>query len=82
MIGHQTISQDVDPVFFAIFSQPSEVDVSVLIGEEDITAAVTALREVMRNAGEDGSCHPGHRRSLAAEKGPRKGLRPLFLFKT
>lgn len=54
-----------------------EIDFSVPIGEEDILAAVTALRDVTGHAGENGSRDPGHHRSLAGEKLVTKGLRPL-----
>jgi hypothetical protein len=60
VVGHQTISPDLDPEFGAGFGQPIPIERVVLVVEENALAPVASLRDVMRRAGKDNASDARH----------------------
>jgi len=64
VIRHQTVGQNLDPVFVTIFFQPIEIHRSVVVGKKDLLSAVSPLRNVMRYPRKNRSAYSGHEESV------------------
>jgi len=60
VISHQTVSQDFNFVDLAVIFQHFQIPGAIRIFEEHLGATVSALRDVMRNSREYGSCDTRH----------------------
>ena len=60
VICHQAIAEQTHAVFGAVVSQELKVGLAVGITEEDVAAVVAALRDVVREAGDNNACSSGH----------------------
>ena len=65
VIGHQAIGPAGDAEAPAGFGEPVLVEPVVVGLEEDPLAAIAALSDVMRQAGDNDAGDAGHRRSIA-----------------
>ena len=65
MIGHQAAGENAYAMSRAILTHPLEIRTPVLVREENILSPITALRDMVRHAGENGSRKPGHLGRLA-----------------
>jgi hypothetical protein len=75
MIGHQAVGENGYAMSRAILTHPFEIRTPVLVREENILSPITALRDMVRHAGENGPRKPGH---LGRISGDNKGVRPLY----
>jgi hypothetical protein len=64
MVGHQAVTQDLKAILESMLSQQGEVKLAILIREEDILTVVTALGDVMGEAGNGVPRAPGHGSTL------------------
>jgi hypothetical protein len=63
VIRHQTIAEHLYCMLTAMVGKTSEVDRAVGVRKENRFAAISTLRNMVRNAGNNGPCNPGHGRS-------------------
>jgi hypothetical protein len=76
MVAHEAIGEDGHFVPCAVFAEPSQISNTVRIAEENNFAAVTALRHVVRDAGENSASVSGHAANIAREL---PAARPLYV---
>ena len=60
MIGHQAVGENAYVISRAILTHPLEIRTPVRVREENILSPITALGDMVRHAGENGSRKPGH----------------------
>src|SRR6202789_3988122 len=60
MVGHQTISPNLDVEFGAGFGEPISIERVVVVAEENTLASVASLRDMMRRARENDACDARH----------------------
>jgi hypothetical protein len=58
VVAHQTVTQNVQPQTPGVLREEFQVDPAVVIDEENLLAVVSALRNVIRHAGNDDARSP------------------------
>jgi hypothetical protein len=64
MVGHEAIRENIDLVFLGVVLQLPQIGETIIIAKEYVLAAITALGNMMRHAGADGSGESGHTANL------------------
>jgi hypothetical protein len=67
VIGHQAVGENAYAMSRAILTHPLEIRTPVRVREENILSPITALRDMVGHAGENGSRKPGHLGRLSEE---------------
>ena len=49
MVGHKAIGEYFNLKFLAIFMEPSEIRLTIVVRKENVFASITALRDVVWN---------------------------------
>jgi hypothetical protein len=65
---HEAIGEYFNIKCFAVFPEPGQVRLTILVDEENILAPVTSLRDVMRNTGKYRSGLSGHGGSASQQR--------------
>lgn len=72
VVRHQAVGLDRQPMLAGIVGEQLEEPQAVSLGEEDIFAAVAALRDMMRTAPDDNASHARHNSQTIARQLPRQ----------
>ena len=68
MVGHQAPGPHLDLGRAAVLRQQIAVERVILVAEKGARAAVAALGDMMRNAGDDDAGETGHAKKMAPAK--------------
>ena len=60
VVGHEAVAEDAQSEARGLAVEQAEPFAAVVVGEEDVLPVVAALGDVVRDAGDDGSCASGH----------------------
>jgi hypothetical protein len=72
VVGHEAVSPDLEALGAGAVAEPDEVALVVVGSEEDQLGAVTALGDVVGEAGDDDPCVSGHRGMIEQSRGEYK----------
>jgi len=77
MIGHQTVSEQREPMPFYVLRHQLEINSSIFIRVEDVPLCIATLRDMMRHTGRHYPRKSSHRYKLPNQTGTSR-LSPVF----